>query len=375
MTNRFLTLGSGGSKRGDKDSTAELIGIDLVGNRIVSTDSENRLTSTDISPEDISSLQYSVLELNEHKSNQFDSIMRNLTDIAELTSDLTNVQNNVDALNLNVSNQLGALVGISTEVADLKTDVIDLKNRPTNSTGIPSISYDFDSNLTTINGTLDVKGGCTFEQDVQLRSMMVGSQYIFITDGTLLTLRRLTEPPIVIGQPKLSSSNSYIQSSIDYSYVNPVFMFTNAAAMLEGNNRCWGHTEVYIAGENLLAGRVVSLGNAENNQIGFSVVYVKQTGNDEQDASIFPIGITQNNALVGEKITVCTTGYTTVITDRGSVEAQIGSLVSTTGNEGKVTIDRAASINEGRLGFVAQKGAVFRDGPCFIYIRGWYQAA
>jgi hypothetical protein len=145
-----------------------------------------------------------------------------------------------------------------------------------------------------------------------------------------------------------------------------------------GVNRCWGHTATYIAGINLVAGRVVSLRARDSpfgtdNTVKLLVEYLR-VNVDETEPTIYPIGITQHNANTGEPITVCILGYTTCINQSGDGSPERGSAVlAGSSNSGKVRTDITASNNQARLGCVAQSNHGVGNTTLLIYFSGFYQ--
>lgn len=170
-------------------------------------------------------------------------------------------------------------------------------------------------------------------------------------------------------------SNGPVLSTIDMSTELPLYMVAPISESTGGINRCWGHTTIHIAGINLLAGRCVALqdqNEGSDGVVGLKVCYLKN--GDELMPSISPIGITQHNCLAGEKITVCTLGYTTVICENSDIGPERGSqIISDTQNAGKVRINNTAGGNQGRMGFLAQSDRIVPNSAILIYYAGWYQ--
>jgi hypothetical protein len=72
-------------------------------------------------------------------------------------------------------------------------------------------------------------------------------------------------------------------------------------------------------------------------------------------AGVFPIGITQHDALAGEEITLCVSGYTSVIAELGLSAGERGSVIlgpSATNKDGKCRTGQAPASTEGRIGFL-----------------------
>jgi hypothetical protein len=141
-----------------------------------------------------------------------------------------------------------------------------------------------------------------------------------------------------------------------------------------GVNKCYGNVAIYKAEIDLLAGRVVSLadqtaGTDSTNEL--KVTYLKN--GTETDDSVYPVGITQNDALAGENVTVCYSGYTTAISEDADTAIRGSCIISDTGNIGLVRINNSQGTNEARIGFVAQSDATSINGPVLIYMDGFFQ--
>lgn len=163
--------------------------------------------------------------------------------------------------------------------------------------------------------------------------------------------------------------------TFDYSDIYPSDMLA-PITVNGGINKCWGQKVIYLAGGDLLAGRVVSL---QDQAVGTDDTQYLKVGyivdSSETYPSVCPIGITQHDCLAGEKIVVCTLGYTTAISYNSDSTPERGSQVmsATTSAQGKVYLNNTGGSNEGRMGFVAQSNAVSANGPVLIYFSGWYQ--
>jgi hypothetical protein len=101
------------------------------------------------------------------------------------------------------------------------------------------------------------------------------------------------------------------------------------------------------------------------------VTYLKN-GTEISD-SVYPVGITQNDALAGENVTVCYSGYTTAISEDADPAVRGSCIISDTGNIGLVRINNSQGSNEARIGFVAQSDATSVNGPVLIYMDGFFQ--
>lgn len=166
---------------------------------------------------------------------------------------------------------------------------------------------------------------------------------------------------------------SNISTVMDYSMLFPAQIRSNISAATGGTNYCLGKTATYTAGENILAGRVLSLMDASDDTVSLKVGYLKDE--DERSASIYPIGVSQHNCSAGDTIKLCVEGYTTVISYNSDNTPERGSQVmaSPTASKGKVYINITGSGNEGRLGFMAQSDAIVANSPFLIFYSGWYQ--
>jgi energy-converting hydrogenase Eha subunit A len=177
------------------------------------------------------------------------------------------------------------------------------------------------------------------------------------------------------GQLPPVPSSSTILSNIDYSEMFPASMLASITEASGGTNKCWGHTAIYEAGVNLLAGRFVALMDSNpgtDNSAYLKVQYLKN--GDETSPTIAPIGVTQGNALIGEKVTVCVLGHTSAICENSDTTPERGSqIISDTGNVGKIRINNTAGGNQARLGFLAQSNAITSNSPCLIYVDSWFQ--
>jgi hypothetical protein len=143
-------------------------------------------------------------------------------------------------------------------------------------------------------------------------------------------------------------------------------------AVSGGTNMCWGHTATYIAGVPLLAGRVVALMPVIDLNGRLKVDYMRVYS--ALNASIFPIGVTQHNASIGEQITVCIRGYTTVIVQNAYSDPNSGSIViGGSAGDGKIRANTLASANQARIGFLAQSNSISTNAPALIYFSGWFQ--
>jgi hypothetical protein len=202
-------------------------------------------------------------------------------------------------------------------------------------------------------------------------------QFNFSTNGVGRDLKsqNITCDKITVGNP-IVERESKIISHIDYSNLHPYLMVADLDGNTGGVNKCWGHTATYVAGVQLMAGRVVSLRDAplgSDNSRKLEVEYLR-IGQDENQPTIYPIGITQHNANANEPITICVLGYTTCILQSGDGNPERGSIVlSDSSNSGKIRTDITASNNQARIGFVAQSNNGGGNSTMLIYYSGYFQ--
>jgi len=214
-------------------------------------------------------------------------------------------------------------------------------------------------------------------RDLSIRKKEVNEnpfQFSASETGVVINDLYLGNTPIY---PPPQATKSQIISTIDYSNMYPIDMLSNITAASGGVNKCWGHTAKYIANEDLLAGRVISLSdqtlgtdNSNLLKVGYMI------DGSETVAGIHPIGITMTNALNGEVIEVCILGYVSAIAYNNDSAPNRGSQImgAPTASKGKVYIDTTGGNNEGRLGFMAQSNAVVSaNDPVLIYFSSFYQ--
>tara|TARA_R100000951_G_scaffold41297_1_gene34882 strand:+ start:11 stop:2257 length:2247 start_codon:yes stop_codon:yes gene_type:complete len=171
-------------------------------------------------------------------------------------------------------------------------------------------------------------------------------------------------------------TTSTILSKIDFTSMYPASMRANILSGSGGTNKCWGHVQTYKAGSALLAGRVVSLKDqtaGTDNSKYLEVDYLIDSS--ETNATVVPIGVTQNNALIGAPVDVCVLGYTTAIAYNSDSTPERGAQIMSapTSSQGKVYLNTTGGGNECRFGYVAQSDAVSANGTVLIYFRGYYQ--
>jgi hypothetical protein len=173
-----------------------------------------------------------------------------------------------------------------------------------------------------------------------------------------------------------SASTSTRLSTLDVSGLYPASMRASITDANGGTNKCWGHTMTFIAGVNLLAGRVVSFldtAAGTDSTRTLEVEYLK-TQADEDDPTHCPIGVTQNNATAGQTVEVCVRGFTSAICSNAeSVNERGSQSVSGTLNQGRIRVDQLGGGNQARIGVVAQSDANASNSPVLIYVQGWFQ--
>jgi hypothetical protein len=202
-------------------------------------------------------------------------------------------------------------------------------------------------------------------------------QFNFSTNGTGKDIEcsDIVCDTLIVGNPPVERESKII-SHIDYSNLYPYLMVADLDGNTGGVNKCWGHTATYQAGVQLMAGRVVSLRDAilgSDNSIKLEVEYLR-VNTDENQPTIYPIGITQHNANAGEPITVCILGYTTAILQSGDGTPERGSIVlSDSSQTGKIRTDLTGSNNQARIGFVAQSNNGGGNSTMLIYYSGYFQ--
>jgi hypothetical protein len=181
---------------------------------------------------------------------------------------------------------------------------------------------------------------------------------------------------ITVGNP-IVETESKIISTIDYSNLYPILMLADITEVDGGNNKCWGHTAIYRAGVQLKAGRLVSLRDASVNSDNtnlLEVEYLRTNNINETQHTIYPIGISQNNANAGQPVTICILGYTTAILEISNQTPERGSIIlSGSSNTGKVRANLTGSNDQARVGFVAQSNSVSTNGAILIYYSGYFQ--
>jgi len=111
---------------------------------------------------------------------------------------------------------------------------------------------------------------------------------------------------VVLRVDEIKTQDGSVSQITRSDFTNPV-----VAAVIDeekgGDNKCWGQTATYIAGEDIMAGRVLT--PKIDNEI------LKAYYSDSKKDII--LGISQHNATAGEPITICTSGYSTAVIGRG----------------------------------------------------------
>ena len=225
-------------------------------------------------------------------------------------------------------------------------------------------------NITTFTGgvnsaTLYAQNSLNISSDWKIQYDNLENLKILNSDGY--------ETIIATSEP-IASQNT-ILSNINYGNMLPISMLANITESAGGINKCWGHTETYIANENLLAGRIVSLTDTAGGTDGSNFLKVGYLlSGIETVGSTYPIGITQNNALLGQPVRVCVRGYTSAIVGVADTSPNRGSTVISglTASFGKIFTGTAAAADQARIGFVAQSNPVILNNPCLIFVKTFF---
>ena len=204
--------------------------------------------------------------------------------------------------------------------------------------------------------------------EVESSSFKINDHLIKEENGNLIA-NHPSGGSVILSRPKINPYASYSNSHIDYSDLNIYDMLAENLDTFGGQNRCWGNTETYIAGEKLRAGRAVGLVSDANT--GFFTVGYLLIGSLDSP-SVYPMGITQHNAEQGEKILICTKGYTSAFTFTSNPSARWGSAVFIKGNAGQISLTEEP--NAARIGCFAQHRNVGSNRPCMIYVSGEFSA-
>lgn len=200
----------------------------------------------------------------------------------------------------------------------------------------------------------------------------VGTDWTVGYDSRNLNLTNADGYKTIIGTTKPDAAYSTILSHIDNTL--RVDGMLSGITDAGGVNRCWGHTETYIAGGTILAGRVLAIiqeGTFSGVRLRVGYLY----SGIETSSRIYPIGISQHDALQYEPITICTRGITSVISSIGFATPQRGSVVvgGLTGDYGRILPGAAAGADQSRLGFMCQATPITANTACLIYFSGGFQ--
>jgi hypothetical protein len=178
-----------------------------------------------------------------------------------------------------------------------------------------------------------------------------------------------------VKRPPAIASVGISTSHIDYTSQSMTieFMRSTITNSLGGTNRCWGETATFRAGMDLKAGRVVSLTPTTTDAPWFLVSYLNGDYEGKKE-TVYPIGVTQENAIAGTPIKVCTRGFTTAICSDGNNAPKRGAAVfgNDTSSEGRVQINEDYASTSARIGMVAQTESVNDFGAVVIYFNGNY---
>jgi hypothetical protein len=227
------------------------------------------------------------------------------------------------------------------------------------------VEFGIDQTPSRTSGTISVDDT---SRPPQFKLKVAGSDVLVAEAGGVQISNLLLDGRIL--RPRPSSSQSTVISLIDYSLTSPSQLLA-PITILGGVNRVYGQVERYQADIDILAGRVVALADYNDNATNLRVTYL--VAGEERNPSIYPIGITQNDCLAGQTVDVCVMGYTTAISANADTTPERGSLVNTTGSGGLVLVNSTGTINEGRIGYMAQGSPVLANGPVLVYVGPWYQ--
>jgi hypothetical protein len=221
---------------------------------------------------------------------------------------------------------------------------------------------------------LDLNGG-TMVGDIAMNGRRVINLPLPLTNNEA-TSKAYVDSKFNIDPPLPTASSILTNINMSTANMTPASMRAVITDATGGENKCWGHTAVYVADVDLLAGRVVALADqivGSDNTSLLRVGYLRSA--TETDPTVCPIGVTQENVLAGEPVTICIHGYTTVICSNTDTSPERGSQVMNgTSDLGRVRINKAGGANEARLGFVAQSDTIaVPNSPCLIYFAGWFQ--
>lgn len=357
VNNKFLdSSGSGSLSDGTANIfVASMTAANLDSSEPVKTSASGELVSSKLDISDVTNLQSTLNSVitNPVATLEVSSALDPTTDI---TVDIGRPAKRFKKAHVNI---VETTAGTNSTV--LSTNNLRFAEPGTSTTALLSLA-DEDTTLQS-NRSLALRAGGA-----------VGSQSLFSLNSTTAFCSVPLFAPSY-GLPTPSANTSQTISQVDYSTMYPSAMRANITFASGGTNKCWGHTAKYIAGVNLLAGRVVALmdqvAGTDNSKL-LEVEYLKSAA--ETNPTIAPIGVTQENATQGDPVTVCILGYTTAICQNSDSTPERGSqIINGSGNLGRVRINLTGGSNESRLGFVAQSDAVSSDSPILIHFDGWYQ--
>jgi hypothetical protein len=216
-----------------------------------------------------------------------------------------------------------------------------------------------------------------FHGDVSSDSYTVDDYKIQQT-GTDLTIAHTDGSSFLLSQAKPTATKSYPTAHVDYTTMLPRSMRVESADLIAGNNKFWGESASYIAGEPIIAGRIVSLLDTTVGSDNANVLKIGYLRNGtDVVGGVFPVGISQTGGATGSTIIVCTKGYTSLTLAALDFSPDRGSIViaaAGAGSDGKGLVGTASSADRGIVGFVAQSDGINNPGEsCLVYINGWFE--
>ena len=176
---------------------------------------------------------------------------------------------------------------------------------------------------------------------------------------------------VLANKPETETENT-IYKDEKYSGLN-VDSMRSSLTVSGGTNKGWGNFMTLTAGEDLLAGRVVGIRFelvGSDTTESLKLVYLEAGTNT--DASIYPVGITQHDALNGAEIKILTKGFTSMIFAIAEANPNRGCLISyhNFSNVGKAKVGGGNNI--AILGYLAQSNAIATDGAALVYFDGYF---
>jgi hypothetical protein len=204
-------------------------------------------------------------------------------------------------------------------------------------------------------------------------SFNIGDDFVFVAENGYLKLNHISGNSTNLSQPKMNINESYCTQFFDYTALNSFGMLANLSL---GVNKHWGSCAKYIAQENLLAGRVVSLADVPQGYDSSSPLFVNYVKvGTTITPSVFPLGVTQNTVLKDQVVLICTAGYTSVSTSTATISPKRGSLAFCVADQGLISIGAAPATTSPRIGAVAQSNSVVKAGdPVLIFISSELQS-